>query len=105
MTTHPSFSSFVEAQVLPLRHQLRLDGATSGGNREVFGRFRRLGTTWKVHADSHTEPLLMAYEAEKQGRDALCVGSCSTGRTLELVDALQKRRATRFKHLYIYEQP
>lgn len=103
MTIHPTFVEFIESAVLPLRGQLRLDGATAGGNRSPFGWFRYRGVVWKVHADSRVEPLLLAYSAEVDGREGFTIGRSQTGRTLELVESLQSQRNTRFKHLYIYE--
>ncbi len=104
MTVYPSFARWVEAEVLPLRDQVRLDGATTGGNRFVAGRFRHWGAEWKVHADTHLEPLMLAFEAEQAGDEPFRFGRSKTGRTLELVDVLQRRRHTKHKHLYIYEQ-
>jgi len=46
---------------------MRLDGELSGGNRTVVGVFRGDGRDWKVHEDSHYEPLLIAYEAARAG--------------------------------------
>lgn len=104
MTVFLSFGQWVEAEVLARREQKRLDGATTGGNRTVAGRFRHGGKAWKVHADTHLEPLLLAYEAQQAGADPFKVGRSRTGLTLELIDDLQARRRTRHKHLYIYEQ-
>ncbi len=104
MPPYATFAQWMEAEALPLRDQLRLDGMTTGGNRSVAGRFRHQGKTWKVHSDSHLEPLLLAYEAALTGRDPFVVGESRSGQTLALVDDLQQRRKTRHKHLYIYEQ-
>lgn len=103
LTIHPTFLDFMASAVLPLRGQLRLDGATAGGNRSPFGWFRSRGVVWRVHADSRLEPLLLAYSAETAGNEAFTIGRSRTGRTLELVASLQSQRKTRFKHLYIYE--
>lgn len=100
---HRTFTAWMEDQVLPLGDQRRLDGRDAGGNREVAGRFLRYGTTWKVHADTHLEPLRLALEAERRGEDPFVIGQSKNGRTLELVERLQRRRGTRFKHLYVYE--
>lgn len=40
---------------------LRLDGQDDVGNSEVAGRFFLAGRQWKVHSDTHFEPLLVAY--------------------------------------------
>ncbi len=103
MIIHPTFIDFMESAVLPLRGQLRLDGATSGGNRSPFGWFRYRGAVWRVHADSRLEPLLLAHSAEVAGSEAFTIGQARTGRTLELKQSLQSQRNTHFKHLYIYE--
>lgn len=103
--TFESFGAWFESDVQPLGSQHRLDGRESGGNRSVFGRFRRFGTNWKVHADTQIEPLRLAYEAERRGEEPYQIGQSKTGRTLELIPSLQRRRATTAKNLYIYEVP
>jgi hypothetical protein len=106
--THPSYISFVENVVLPRRSQnpaaVRLDGETAGGNRTVVGVFRGDGREWKVHEDSHFEPLLVAYEAAKAGDPWPFVEvSTKTGTSLDLKPELRQRMSDRrHKYLYIY---
>jgi len=61
---HASFSAFMRDAVIPHRQAnpaaRRLDLAWSGGNRAVFGRFLHHGRRWKVHSDTHFEPLEIA---------------------------------------------
>jgi hypothetical protein len=68
---YPSYERFVEDVVLPRRQRApadrRLDGWPSGGNFKIAGIFDYEGRRWKVHEDSHYEPLLIAYEAMKLG--------------------------------------
>lgn len=105
-----SFERLMETEILPKRNSnpedMRLDGLSSGGNREVAGRFRYDNKVWKVNADSHYEPLILAYEAIK--KDPSCrpfvEEPTSKGSSLVLIEGLRKRMTSdRFKHLYIYE--
>ena len=104
---YPTFAAFMEAIVLPGAEanpaHKRLDGAISGGNRDVAGRFWRDGIRWKVHADSHYEPLLMAYGYEQEGGEPFAYAKTKRGRSLVLIDRLQARRKSGHGHLYIYE--
>lgn len=102
-----SFAEFMEQRVLPHREAhpewKRLDGADTGGNWEIFGRFLRAGARWKVHADSHFEPLLIAYDALRAGDADPFVESATTrGLRLDLRDDLAQRVKSGFRHLYIY---
>ncbi len=69
--THASHVSFVENVVLPRRARnpahVGLDGEVAGGSWTVADVFRGDGREWKVHEDSHYEPILIAYEAAKAG--------------------------------------
>ena len=109
---YDSFESFVESVVIPQRTanptHIRLDGNTSGGNREVAGVFRHRRKVWKVHADTHYEPLLLAYDLIKQGQtnDPFVeeVTNTGSGTCLVLQDNIQRLLSKpRFKYLYIYE--
>jgi hypothetical protein len=106
--THPSYISFVENVVLPGRSRnpahLRLDGQTTGGNRTVAGTFRGDGREWRVHEDSHYEPLLAAYESFKAGDPWPFIEEpTKTGSCLDLKPELQARLSDRrHKYLYIY---
>jgi hypothetical protein len=106
--THPSYISFVENVVLPRRSQnpahVRLDGELAGGNRTVAGVFRGEGREWKVHEDSHYEPLLIGYEAAKAGDPWPFVEPpTKTGTALDLKPELRQRLSDRrHKYLYIY---
>ena len=105
----PSYERFVEGVVLPrhLAHPAdrRLDGWPSGGNLTVAGVFHYDGRKWKVHEDSHYEPLLIAYEAMKAGeRTPFLEESTKSGMSLNLTPNLRaKMTPTRFKYLYIYD--
>ena len=109
---HGSFAAFMEHVVLPRQAadpaQIRLDGQASGGNREPAGFFWHQGKLWRVHADSHFEPLILAYGAlkEKPTEDPFIATATGSGyrHCLVLTSELQKQlRQPRFKHLYIYE--
>jgi hypothetical protein len=106
--THPSYISFVEDVVLPRRarnpRHIRLDGESVGGNRTVAGVFRGRDAEWKVHEDSHYEPLLIAYEAAKAGDPWPFVEApTKSGTALDLKPELRQRMSDdRHKHIYIY---
>lgn len=112
MTIHQSFQSFMEQEVLPARaanpgHR-RLDGEIAGGNRSVFGVFRHAGRQWKVHADTHYEPLLLAYKALRTGEvgDPFVAEPTRSGdgTCLVLIEPLKQRMSdVRPKYLYVYE--
>lgn len=103
--TYTSFVAFVRAAVLPLRaahpDRLRLDGGTTAGNREVFGRFTHNGTTWRVHADTHVQPLLIALAAAERGADPFVEKPTSDGRSLKLAEEIRPD-PTAPQHLYVY---
>lgn len=107
-----SFAAFMEHVVLPRQAadpaQTRLDGRTSGGNREPAGFFFHQGRLWRVHADSHFEPLILAYRAltNKPAEDPFVARKTGSGKRccLVLIAELQQQLCQpRFKHLYIYE--
>jgi hypothetical protein len=81
-----------------------LDGKVAGGNRTVVGVFRGRGGDWKVHADSHYEPLLVAYDAAKAGDPWPFVEApTSSGSALDLKPELRARLSDgRHKYIYIY---
>jgi hypothetical protein len=105
---YATFEAFVEGLVLPARSlnpsHRRLDGQQGVGNRHDFGSFNHQGRAWKVHADTHYEPLLLAYKSWKEGSDPFVEVPTRTGRgsTLELTQALRQQYDSPHKHLYIY---
>ena len=109
---YESFIDFVEFFVIPQRNanptHIRFDGKIAGGNRQVVGMFRHQGKTWKVHADSHYEPIVLAYEFIKTNKDEdpflEKTTASGSGNCLELKSNIrQLSTKPRFKHLYIYE--
>lgn len=107
--TYPSYERFVEEVVLPRKQAnptyRRLDGWASGGNFAVAGFFWYNGRQWKVHEDSHFEPLLLAYEAIMSGDARPFVEEpTKRGFSLALKPQLRGRMTNpRFKYMYIYE--
>ena len=103
---HNDFLSFMHAEVLPRQaanpDHIRLDGATSGGNREIAGRFQHHGFDWIVHADTHYEPLTLAFTAAKNGADPFVEEDTANGRCLVLKPELRAQQRSEHKHLYIY---
>jgi hypothetical protein len=103
-----SFVEFMDSVVLPRRaahpDHLRLDGKSSGSNKEVIGRFRHAGSIWRVHADSHYEPLLLATDAATQENSSPFIAQSTAGgsQSLALRDDLQRRRNRQQKDMYIY---
>ena len=109
VATFASFDVFMRECIEPLRAEhpswRRLDGASSGGNRGVVATFRHDGEVWKVHADTHFEPLEIARRATRAepGSDPFVVEHARAGRCLALREDLRRQYASRHKHLYIYE--
>jgi hypothetical protein len=109
---HPHFTAYIETEILPQRQahpaHLRLDGKTTGGNRQIAGLFYHQDRLCKVHADSHYEPLLLAYDAilrHGAAYDPFRIEDTNTraGTCLVLIDEVQHMKTKpKFKHLYIY---
>jgi hypothetical protein len=102
-----TFEAFTEAVVLPGRtanpRHRRLDGQEGVSNREVAGAFEHLGRTWRVDADTHYAPLLLAYDEVRAGRDPFVVRPTGGGRVkLVLNDNVHARLGTRFQYFYAY---
>jgi hypothetical protein len=107
--TFGSFKEFVEQVIMPM-HALnpadeRLDGQPSGGNREVVGTFFHAGRPWKVHADTHYDRLLLAFDALGRGaEDPFIQQRTPRGNSLDLNPVLRGRAENPgYKYLYIYE--
>lgn len=105
--TFESYERFVEEVVLPRKQanpsHLRLDGSPTGGNWAIAGIFRHDGRYWKVHEDSHYQPLMIAYEAAREGRDPFVHDTTRKGAAcLSLRPNLRSLQSTAYKHLYIY---
>jgi hypothetical protein len=108
LVIYPSYVDFAESLVLPARDanpaHRRLDGERTGGNWAAFGDFRHRGKRWRVHADTHYEPLIVAYEAAKTGVDPFVEAPTPTRRSLDLTDDLRaKLTEPRHKYIYVYE--
>lgn len=103
---YDDFVSFMKAEILPRKAAqpgaTRLDGQTTGGSREIAGRFKYDGHAWVVHADTHYEPLDIAYEANLQGIRPFVEEPTDKGRSLALAPELRARQASAHKYLYIY---
>jgi hypothetical protein len=103
---YDDFVSFINAEILPRKaaqpDATRLDGQRTGGSREVVGRFRYDGYAWVVHADSHYEPLEIAYEAHLQGMRPFVQEPTDRGQSLALAPDLRARQSSAHKYLYIY---
>jgi hypothetical protein len=106
---YDDFLSFMRRVVLPRKaanpDHIRLDGARTGGNLEKAGEFAHRGYVWNVYADTHYEPLLIAYSAAEGGNDLFIEEETSGGRSWALTPELKARQRTRPKHMYIYVWP
>ena len=82
----------------------RLDSPRTEGNWDVLCRFRCKGAVWKVHMDSHFEPLLLAYYAWqfRLGDDVFAVAEMDSGVRLDIVPEISAIRPTEHRYLYIY---
>lgn len=100
----------MEASLLPQRAahptHIRLDGAKTGGNRELAGGFRHHNQVWKVHADTHYDPLVRAYEAMQKDKsyDPFIEELTPNGTCLVLTEALRRASGSEYKYLYIYQE-
>jgi hypothetical protein len=109
MPPYPSFGAFMEEIVLPLRAAYpsyeRLDGQPTGGNRDSAGEFTHAGRMWRVHADTHLDRLMAAYEALTRGTsDPFVEQPTPRGNSLDLRPELKAGlHSPRRKYLYIYE--
>ena len=107
------FNEFYEQIVLPAKkinpHHIRLDGEIAGGNRKIFGSFTHNNRIWKVHSDTHYEPLMLAYEyscLDCEKNDPFIMETTRNGSNcLALIDKLFRLQInSKYKYLYIYEQ-
>lgn len=103
---YDDFVSFMTDVVLPRQlsnpSDIRLDGQLTGGNREVAGTFWHNRRLWKVHSDTHYEPLLIALYAAEEGDDPFIEEGTDRGECLALIPELRSRQRSRHKYLYIY---
>jgi hypothetical protein len=108
MKDNHNFIEFIKQKVISQKNanpdHIRLDGQPSGGNRSIFGCFQHLGRTWKVHSDTHYEPLMLAYDVAVKGGDPFVeVTTKRGGSSLVLQPEVKERQSSHYKHLYIYE--
>ena len=96
-------SLIIPAQNANPNHK-RLDGRTSGGNRNIFDCFQHYGRTWKMHSDTHCEPLMLAYNLAINDGDPFIENTTKGGNTLLVLQPeVKNRQSSGCKHLYIYE--
>jgi len=102
------FPTLMERFVLPWKRKhpddIRIDGETSMGNWHVAGRFRHANKLWKLHADTHYEPPILAHEAMRNGSpDPFTQEPTPHGTALVLVNGVRRKMKSRYKYMYIYE--
>jgi hypothetical protein len=111
-TTYPNFDSFAQA-VRNLRlanpEWVRLNGEAAGGDRNAWSYFVHAGKTWKVDADSHILPIIVAHEHFQQtGIDPFALGNTPTREKLTVSSDVQHKLVQQdeqyrnHSHLYIY---
>ena len=104
---YDSFKDWVEQVVHPLQKKNpnwhRLDGQTSGGNRNDVGKFRYRDRVWIVHADTRFAPVIRAYQSITNGTvpDPFTIQRAKVRDCLDLLPKLKIPNQP--KHLYIYE--
>lgn len=76
----------------------KFDGATTGGNREIFGKFKYQGKISKIHSDSHLKKRSNVYLEFMNDNDPF-IESLTSKNLL----TLSLKNNTGYKHLYIYE--
>ena len=63
------YESLVKPFIIEHPKWIRLDGATTGGNRDIFGKFKYKGKIWKIHSDSHLKKRSIVYHEFKNDND------------------------------------
>ncbi len=102
MEIYNSYVELYENLVLPLIKEnpnwKRVDGAKTGGNREIFGKFIYENELWKIHSDTHIEKLTKAYEL-------FIIGENPFVKTLtkDNKPTLEIKNDVGFKYIYIYK--
>lgn len=102
-----SFASFVDEKVRPHLEAnpnwKRLDGETTGSNDDVFGSFRYQGAAYRIHSDTHFEPIFVAYQAMQAGDEEPFVESATkSGARLDLTPDLAAKVTGKSRHMYAY---
>jgi leucyl-tRNA synthetase len=104
--SNDEFIKFMGNEILPRKEanpgDIRLDGALTGGNLEKAGEFRHHGRTWIINADTHYEPLMIAYVAAKNGTDPFVEEHTPKRLALTLIPQLRDKYASPHKHFYAY---
>jgi hypothetical protein len=78
--------------------------AIVGREQNGFWKISTNHQVWQVHADTHYEPLLIAYRALASGQtqDPFVEQDATVRRCLNLTEELRHLKTTSHKHLYIY---
>lgn len=101
MEIYKSFVLLFESKIHPLIKKnpdwKRLDGANTGGNRKVFGKFSYKGKTWKINSDTHIDKLKKIYNLFLKDVDPF-IEKTTKNNSL----SLELKESVGFKHLYIY---
>ena len=97
-----SYTDFYESQIAHL-NTLRIDGNEKGGNRKSASTFIFNGHVWKVHQDSHIEPLKKAFEEFSNGQMPFIMTNTkgNKGKCLILNPAIYS--ISESKKMYIYK--
>lgn len=102
MEVYDSFTSLFEYKIKQFIKEnpdwIRLDGAKSGGNREIFCKFKYNNKIWKINSDTHIEKLKIIYNSLITGKDPFIENYTKKNNLL----TLELKGNTGFKHLYIY---
>lgn len=107
MEIYNTFQDLTKSFILPRKNNhpndKRLDGQPSGGNRNIAGKFKHNGNIWKVHFDTHYKPLMLAYNACKQGKNPFQIETKPNGNmSLVLINELRKLQNSKHKYLFVY---
>jgi hypothetical protein len=107
-TIYTDFGAMMRQVVIPMHmaepSHARLDSPRTDGNWDVLCRFQWKARVWKVHMDSHFEPLMLAYYGWQYslGDDVFVESAIETGVRLDIVDVVAAIRPTRHRYLYLY---
>jgi hypothetical protein len=112
MPTYPDFVTFAEAvQALHTANPdwMRLNGKLEGGDQNAWAFFTHNGKKWKVDADTHVLPILVAYQYfRKTGVDPFHEGNTQKRYKLVLNEEVESELVRQdadyeqHKRLYMY---
>lgn len=103
MINYNSFAELYRNEIIHLIKKnpdwIRLDGAISKGNQNIFGKFYYKNRLWRINSDSHLDKLTKIYDCFMNGKDPFKINKTSRGSS----PTLELKKDSGYKHLYIYQ--